>query len=85
MQYPAGDEPGDRVRLGVRVRADVQPAFLGHQLGPIWSAEHQAPTVRRSGGGARAAPASTHGGLAAERDLDAGGRVPGISRAKSTK
>ena len=74
MQHLAGDQPGDGLQPDVGVRADVEAGSSVTSAGPMWSAKHQAPTVRRPGGAAPAAPASTaDGGLAAGRDLDAGG------------
>ena len=73
VQHLAGDQPGDGVQTGVRVRADVEAVLLGdpdraHVVGEAPRADGAAvPARERSAHRHRADP-----GLAALADLDAG-------------
>jgi hypothetical protein len=73
VQHLAGDQPGDRLQAGVRVRADVQAARLGDQLRAHVVGE--APRPHGPPADARERPAHPHGPddrFAARGDLDAG-------------
>jgi hypothetical protein len=54
VQHLAGDQPGDRLQAGVGMRADIETWVSVTSSGPMWSAKHQAPRVRRSPAGERA-------------------------------
>ena len=47
MQDLAGDQPGDGVQAGVGMGPMSRPRVSVTRSGPMWSAKHQAPTVRR--------------------------------------
>ena len=82
VQHPAGEEPGDGVQAGVRVRPDVQAGGLGDRHRAHVVGEAPRPDGAPAPAGQR--PPDPHrpdGGLAAVADLDAGRRGPGPAAA----